>query len=112
MRREPMLRKRVTLKDIAHEAGVHVSTVSRALDPSSKTSLTDDVEKKVRKIAMRLGYRPNRIAAGLRTNRSMSVGIIIPDITNTLFPPLVRGVESVLEPLGYTSIVVNTDNNV
>lgn len=105
------MRKRVTLKDIAREAGVHVSTVSRALDPGSKTSLTDDVEKKIRKIATRLGYRPNRIAAGLRTNRSMSIGLIIPDITNTLFPPLVRGVESVLEPAGYTTILVNTDNN-
>jgi len=40
----------------------------------------------------------------------MSVGVMIPDITNTIFPPIVRGIESILEPLGYTSILVNTDN--
>lgn len=57
-----------------------------------------------------MGYRPNRVAAGFRINRTWSVGVIIPDITNTLFPPIVRGIESVLEPLGYTSIIVNTDN--
>lgn len=101
---------RVTLKDIARKAGVHVSTVSRALDPNSKTSLTTDVEERVRAAARELGYRPNRMAAGLRTNRSMSIGVMIPDITNTMFPPIVRGIEAVLEPLGYATIVVNTDN--
>ena len=58
-----------------------------------------------------MGYQPNRVASGLRTNRSMSVGVMIPDVTNTLFPPLIRGIESVLEPLGYTSILVNTDED-
>lgn len=104
------MKNRVTLKDIAREAGVHVSTVSRALDPNSKTALTDEVASRIRKVARDLGYRPNKLAAGLRTNRSMSIGVMIPDITNTLFPPIVRGIESVLEPLGYTTILVNTDN--
>lgn len=104
------LKKRVTLKDVAQAAGVHVSTASRALDPNSKTSLTDTVSEKIKRIANELGYRPNRIAAGLRTNRTMSIGVMIPDITNTIFPPIVRGIESVLEPEGYASIVVNTDN--
>ncbi|WP_170378635.1 LacI family DNA-binding transcriptional regulator [Ruegeria atlantica] len=102
---------RVTLKDIAREAGVHVSTVSRALDPNSNISLTNEVSSRVRKAAKKLGYRPNRLAAGLRTNRSMSIGVMIPDIANTMFPPIVRGIESVLEPLGYATIVVNTDND-
>lgn len=101
---------RVTLKDIARKSGVHVSTVSRALDPKSKTSLTNDVTTRVRKIAKELGYRPNKLAAGLRTNRSMSIGVMIPDITNSVFPPIVRGIEAVLEPLGYATIIVNTDN--
>jgi LacI family transcriptional regulator len=56
-------------------------------------------------------YRPNRLASGLRTNRTMTVGVMIPDITNMLFPPIVRGVESFLETEGYASIVVNTDND-
>lgn len=104
------MQHRVKLKDVAEAAGVHISTVSRALDPNSKTPLTKDVEQRIKAVANKLGYRPNRIAAGLRTNRSMSIGIMIPDITNTLFPPFVRGIESILEPLGYASILVNTDN--
>ncbi|OCP20931.1 MULTISPECIES: LacI family DNA-binding transcriptional regulator [unclassified Ensifer] len=105
-----MLKKRITLKDIARETGVHVSTVSRALDPVERRSITPEVIEKVQGAAERLGYRPNRIAAGLRTNRTMTVGVMIPDITNVIFPPILRGIESVLEPLGYASIIVNTDS--
>jgi LacI family transcriptional regulator len=99
-----------TLKDIAREIGVHPSTVSRALDPQRRAKLTPDVIEKVRLAAERLGYRPNRVAASLRTSRSMTVGVMIPDITNTIFPPILRGVESVLEPHGYAALVVSTDN--
>ncbi|KAA9006759.1 LacI family DNA-binding transcriptional regulator [Histidinibacterium aquaticum] len=100
----------VTLKDIARETGFHVSTVSRALDPRARSALTDEVVQKVSMAAERMGYRPNRLASGLRTKRTKTVGLVIPDITNPLFPPIVRGVESVLEPLGYVSIIVNTDS--
>ncbi len=105
-----MQKKRITLKDIARETGVHVSTVSRALDPVERKTITEEVAKKIQAAAESLGYRPNRIAAGLRTNRTMTVGVMIPDITNVIFPPILRGIESVLEPLGYASIIVNTDS--
>lgn len=104
------MNKRVTLKDIARHLGVHVSTVSRALDPQKQSNLSADAIARVRDTARELGYRPNRLAAGLRTRKSMSVGVMIPDITNVIFPPIVRGIESVLEPSGYASILVNTDN--
>lgn len=105
-----MQKKRITLKDIARETGVHVSTVSRALDPVERKMITEEVAKRIQMAAESLGYRPNRIAAGLRTNRTMTVGVMIPDITNVIFPPILRGIESVLEPLGYASIIVNTDS--
>ncbi|WP_341487350.1 LacI family DNA-binding transcriptional regulator [Pararhizobium sp. A13] len=105
-----MQKKRITLKDIARETGVHVSTVSRALDPVERKTITEEVAKRIQAAAENLGYRPNRIAAGLRTNRTMTVGVMIPDITNLIFPPILRGIESVLEPLGYASIIVNTDS--
>lgn len=105
-----MQKKRITLKDIARETGVHVSTVSRALDPVERKTITEEVAKRIQAAAVSLGYRPNRIAAGLRTNRTMTVGVMIPDITNVIFPPILRGIESVLEPLGYASIIVNTDS--
>ena len=104
------MNKPVTLKDIAKEMGVHVSTVSRALDPNTRTSLSEQLVKRIQDTADRLGYRPNRLASGLRTRRTMTVGLVIPDITNRLFPRIVRGVESVLEPKGYAAIIVNTDN--
>ncbi|MBB3397340.1 MULTISPECIES: LacI family DNA-binding transcriptional regulator [unclassified Rhizobium] len=106
-----MLKKRITLKDIARETGVHVSTVSRALDPVERKHLTGEVASRIQAAADALGYRPNRIAAGLRTNRTMTVGVMIPDITNVIFPPILRGIECVLEPLGYASIIVNTDSD-
>ncbi|AEQ53638.1 LacI family DNA-binding transcriptional regulator [Pelagibacterium halotolerans] len=101
--------KKPTLKDVAREVGVHVSSVSRALDPNARTPPADEMILRIKEAADRLGYRPNRLAAGLRTKRTMTVGVIIPDITNTLFPPILRGIESVLEPLGYAAIIVNTD---
>lgn len=104
------IKKRTTIKDIARETGVHASTVSRALAPDSRTPPGDKVAKRIREVAERLNYRPNRLASGLRKNRSWSIGVVIPDITNSLFPPIVRGIESVLEPRGYASIIVNTDN--
>lgn len=107
---QAMQKKRTTLKDIARETGVHVSTVSRALDPVLRKSITAEVIEKIHAAAERLGYRPNRIAAGLRTKRTMTVGVMIPDITNVIFPPILRGIEDVLEPLGYASIIVNTDS--
>lgn len=105
-----VLNKRVTLKDIARATGVHVSTVSRALDPNRQKTLTEDVVEKIRATAVELGYRPNRVAYSLRTNRTMTIGVMIPDITNMIFPPIVRGIESVMEPNGYAAIIVNTDS--
>ncbi|WP_417691668.1 LacI family DNA-binding transcriptional regulator [Roseibium sp.] len=103
--------RRTTLKDIARETGVHVSTVSRALDPQKRGSITEEVVDKIREAAERLDYRPNRIAFSLRKQKSMTIGVMIPDITNMIFPAIVRGIESVMEPLGYAAIIVNTDGN-
>jgi LacI family transcriptional regulator len=63
------------------------------------------------KVAEQLGYRPNPIARGLKTAKSGTVGLVIPDLTNPLFPPIVRGIEEVLEPAGYSGLIVNTDND-
>ncbi len=63
------------------------------------------------KVADSLGYRPNPIARGLKTAKSGTIGLVIPDLTNPLFPPIVRGIEDVLEPAGYSGLIVNTDND-
>ncbi len=104
------MRKTITLKDVARETGVHVSTVSRALDPNRRGRLADDAVVRIRETAERMGYRRNRLARSLRTRRTMSVGVLLPDITNTLFAPILRGAEHVLEPAGYVLIIGNTDD--
>jgi len=109
-KRERRMTKPITLKDIARETGVHVSTVSRALDNNGRHFLTPEVVERVRKAADEMGYRRNRMASSLRTKKTMTIGLLIPDITNTLFPPIVRGLERVLEEAGYASIIVNTDD--
>jgi LacI family transcriptional regulator len=62
-------------------------------------------------VAQSLGYRPNPHARTLKTARSATVGLVIPDLTNPLFPPIARGVEDVLGQAGYSAWIVNTDND-
>jgi LacI family transcriptional regulator len=101
----------VTLGDVARAAGVHPGTASRALNPATRARVSPATARRVLAAANRLGYLPNSLARGLRTRRSYTVGIMIPDLTNPLFPPIVRGVDEVLGPAGYSGLVANTDND-
>lgn len=100
-----------TMADVARHAGVDVSTVSRALNERTAGMLRAETVERVLASAAELGYRPNVLARGLRTQRSHTVGMIIPDLTNPFFPPVVRGVEDALDAADYTLIVANTDND-
>lgn len=100
-----------TLKDVAEQAGVHPSTVSRALNPQTRPLVNEGTVKKVMKVADRLGYRPNSLARALKTNRTLTIGMLVPDLTNPLFPPIVRGLEDTLGHANYTLILANTDND-
>lgn len=102
---------RVTLRDVAEVAGVNAATVSRALNEQSRSLVKDDTAERVLAAAAELGYRPNPLARGLKTNRSYTVGVLIPDLTNPLFPPIVRGIQDRLEAAGYTPLLANTDND-
>src|SRR5918992_2760240 len=101
----------VTLRDVARVAGVHPATVSRALNEETRLLVNEDTARRVLKAAADLGYQPNPIARGLKTNRSYTVGVLIPDLTNPLFPPILRGIEDRLETAGYTPLTANTDND-
>ncbi|MEP6760115.1 MAG: LacI family DNA-binding transcriptional regulator [Sporichthyaceae bacterium] len=100
-----------TLRDVAREAGVHPATASRALNPTTRSLVNSDTASRVVRVAESLGYRPNPIARSLKTSRSATVGLVIPDLTNPLFPPMVRGIEDVLGPAGFNAWLVNTDND-
>ena len=100
-----------TLRDVAQLAGVHPATASRALNPSTRPLVNADTARKVLRAAESIGYQPNPIARSLKTARTSTVGLVIPDLTNPLFPPIVRGIEDVLTPAGYSAWIVNTDND-
>jgi LacI family transcriptional regulator len=100
-----------TMSDVARAAGVDVSTVSRALNERTAGMLRPETVERVMAAAEELDYRPNALARGLRTQRSHTIGMIIPDLTNPFFPPVVRGLEDVLGASGYTLILANTDND-
>jgi LacI family transcriptional regulator len=102
---------RVTIADVARLAGVHAGTVSRALNQKTEKQVNHETLARVRQAAKQLGYAPNSIARGLRTNSSMTIGVIIPDLTNPIFPPIVRGIDSRLAVRGYSAVVVNTDGS-
>jgi len=101
----------VTIRDVARLAEVHPGTVSRALNEQTRALVNEETAERVLRVAEELGYRPNPIARGLKTNRSYTVGVLIPDLTNPLFPPIMRGIEDRLGDAGYTALIVNTDND-
>jgi LacI family transcriptional regulator len=100
-----------TLRDVARLADVHPGTASRALNEQTRALVNSETAQRVLRAAEELGYRPNPIARGLKTNRSYTIGVLIPDLTNPLFPPILRGIEDRLEQAGYTPLVANTDND-
>ena len=81
-----------TLKQIAAATGVHTSTVSRALDPQKRHLVADDVAERIVHLAQSLGYQPNRVATSLRTGRSHLIGVLLPDIANPVFAPILSGI--------------------
>jgi LacI family transcriptional regulator len=97
----------VTIRDVARAAGVHVSTVSRALSPDKRGLISEEVLRVVEEAAQRLGYRPNRAASALRTGRTHTIGVLVPDITNPVFPPILQGVEASAAARGYFVFVTN-----
>jgi LacI family transcriptional regulator len=103
--------QRVKLADVARMAGVHPGTASRALNPATRDQVSRETTRRVARVAQELGYTPNPLARGLRTARSSIVGMVVPDVTNPLFPPIVRGAEQVLSEAGYTLVLTDTDND-
>ena len=104
-------RTTVTLKQVAEAAGVHFSTVSRALNPATRARVKPQIAARVLQTAQQLGYRANALASSLRTRRSHVVGMVVPDIMSLLFPPILEGVEATLLREGYMTIVANSAND-
>ncbi|MFZ2227824.1 MAG: LacI family DNA-binding transcriptional regulator [Candidatus Nanopelagicaceae bacterium] len=106
-----MADRAVTLQQVAEAAGVHAATASRALNPATRGKVNDQTATRILEISKQLGYRGNPMARGLRTSRSMTVGVLIPDLTNPFYPPLVRGIDDGLDSMGYVPLLANSDDS-
>lgn len=100
---------RATLKDVAADVGVHASTISRALNPETRDLVAEPLATRIVEAAQRLGYRPNRMAAGLRTKTSMTVMLVLSDIANATFPVLVHAIEKTLAKANYSLLVAHAE---
>lgn len=101
----------VTLKDVAQAAGVHASTVSRALDPAKSDLVDDATRERVRTIADELGYRRHAVASGLRRGRTNTLGIIVADIGNPFVAPVIRGIENSAEDRSLMPLIAESQDD-
>jgi LacI family transcriptional regulator len=100
------------LRDVAREAGVHVSTVSRVLNGQAAAGrITSETEGRIREAARMLGYRRNSVARALRTGRTLLVGMVVPDVANLYQAGITRGAGDVLLTEGYSLILASTDDD-
>ena len=97
------MKRKITLKQIARELDVSISTVSKALRNSSEIS--EDTREKVQAFAKLYNYRPNNIALSLKNRKTKTIGIIIPEIVHHFFSKVISGIELVANKKGYNVIV-------
>ena len=96
----------ITLKQLAKELKVSISTVSKALRDSPEIS-SETIEK-VKFLANKYNYRPNKIALSLKSNRTLTIGVIIPDILNRFYSKVLNGIHDSADKHGYDVITINT----
>lgn len=99
----------ITIYDVAREANVSMATVSRVVN--GNPNVKPATRKKVLEVISRLGYRPNAVARGLASKKTTTVGVIIPDISSTVFADLARGIEDIATMYKYNIILSNSDQN-
>ena len=100
---------RVTISDVAREAGVSLMTVSRVVN--DKGEVSPATRRRVLDVVEQLGYRPSSIARGLATQRTGTLGLVVPDIANPFFSDVARGAEDKACASGYNVVVCNTDES-
>ncbi|MEK4405025.1 LacI family DNA-binding transcriptional regulator [Sporosarcina sp. FSL K6-6792] len=101
---------RVTIYDVAREAGVSKTSVSRYLG-ERYNELSEKTRKKIEETIIRMNYRPNTMARGLKFGQSHLIGMVVADITNPHTTAMIRGAEDLCNQNGYSLMVCNTDNN-
>ena len=102
-------RKHVRITDVAAQAGVSIATVSHVL--SGRRPVAEQTRRRVQEVIDEMGYRPSAIARSMVTQRTHTVALIIPDITNPFYPAVARGLQDALSAAGYFTYVVSTDGD-
>jgi LacI family transcriptional regulator len=105
----PNVSRRTTITDVARTAKVSIQTVSAVFH--DKPGISNETRQRVRRIIQRLHYEPNGLASSLRAQRSLTVGVVIPSITNPFFPDFVRGIEDVAHLNRYSVFLCNSDQD-
>lgn len=100
---------RVSIKDVAKQAGVSTATVSHVINQTR--FVRDETRQKVLEAIEALNYQPSSIARGLATNSTQTIGLVVSDITNPFFTAVARGVEDEINQHGYHTIFCNTDED-
>jgi LacI family transcriptional regulator len=104
---EVVLTTQVGMTEVAARAGVSVTTVSHVL--SGRRPVAEATRTRVMQVIEELGYQPNPLSRVLRTQQTMTVALIVPDLTNPFYPMVLRGLADVMVPAGYHAVVCNTD---
>lgn len=103
------MNEEITINDVAREAAVSVSTVSRVLNGRDRVSPA--TKKRVLKVAERLNYTPNSFAVSMIKKKSNMIAVVVPDILNPFYTAVIKGVESIVKKHGYFTFVSSTDDN-
>ncbi|WBL21286.1 LacI family DNA-binding transcriptional regulator [Zunongwangia sp. HRR-M8] len=103
------MRPKLTLKQIARELDVSISTVSKSLRDSPE--IGEDTRKKVQAFAKLYNYKPNNIALSLKNRKTKTIGVVIPEIIHHFFTTVISGIEHVANERGYSVIICLSDNS-
>lgn len=100
----------MTIKDIAREAGVSITTVSKIMNERDE-NISDVTRNRVKKVIKDNNYIANAVARGLKTKKTNIIGFVLPDIVNPYYPEIARGIEDAARDRGFGVIFCNTDNS-
>ena len=103
------MQSRTIIADVAREAGVSMMTVSRVIN--NKEGVSQETRQAVEEVIRKLDYHPNNFARGLATQRTGTLGFVVPDISNPFFSGVARGVEKAASAEGYSILVCNTEED-
>ncbi|WHY67401.1 LacI family DNA-binding transcriptional regulator [Neobacillus sp. SuZ13] len=100
---------KLTIKKIAELTGVSTATVSKVLNNTGRYS--EETKKRILDLVEKYDYKPNAVAKSLRTSRSKTIGVIVPDITNEFFAQIVLAIDNYCSPNGYSVFICNSGEN-